>query len=67
MNKIIEIVLIVAGTVIVLSVLMALPVMLLWNVLMPEIFGLVKISFWQALGICLLSSMLFKSSSSSKD
>lgn len=45
--------------------LMAIPVMLLWNWLMPEIFGLIEIGFWQALGLCFLSSALFKSSNSS--
>ena len=31
----------------------------LWNALMPEIFDLPAISFWQALGLFLLSRMLF--------
>jgi hypothetical protein len=31
----------------------------LWNWLMPEIFGLHAISFWQALGLMLLSWILF--------
>ena len=35
-------------------------VMLLWNWLMPEIFGLTTLSYWQAWGILLLSSILFK-------
>ncbi len=33
--------------------------MYLWNWLMPMIFGLPIITFWQALGICLLSKILF--------
>lgn len=44
------------------SCLYALPVWLLWNWLMPTIFGLTKITFLQALGLGFLSSMLFKSS-----
>ncbi len=48
-----------------IALLMALPIMLLWNWLMPEIFELTEINFWQALGLSLLSSFLFKSSSSS--
>jgi len=36
-------------------------VMALWNWLMPEIFGLKLISFWQALGLLLLSKLLFGS------
>ena len=33
--------------------------MLLWNALMPEIFDLNAISFWQALGLLILSKILF--------
>jgi|APTNR8051073442_1049403.scaffolds.fasta_scaffold56921_2 hypothetical protein len=36
-------------------------VMALWNWLMPEIFGLQLITFWQALGLLLLSKLLFGS------
>ena len=36
-------------------------VMLLWNWLLPSIFGIVAINFWQALGILLLSKILFGS------
>ncbi|MDR2010877.1 MAG: hypothetical protein LBQ22_10395 [Bacteroidales bacterium] len=34
-------------------------VMLLWNWLMPSIFGLITINFWQALGILVLARILF--------
>jgi hypothetical protein len=36
-----------------------LAVMLLWNSLIPSIFGLGIISFWQALGLLVLSRLLF--------
>jgi hypothetical protein len=36
-----------------------LAVMLLWNALIPSIFGLGIISFWQALGLLVLSRLLF--------
>ena len=36
--------------------------MWLWNALMPAIFGLPVIGFWQALGLLALSHILFKSS-----
>jgi len=36
-------------------------VMWLWNWLMPEIFGLPQISFWQAWGLLVLAHILFKS------
>lgn len=38
---------------------MAAVVMLLWNWLMPAIFNLGVINFWQALGLVLLSKILF--------
>lgn len=31
----------------------------LWNLLMPALFGLREISFWQALGLLILSRVLF--------
>lgn len=33
--------------------------MRLWNWLMPELFGLVAIDYWQALGIIILAKILF--------
>lgn len=38
--------------------LVALAVKLLWNALMPDIFGLPIISFWQAAGLLVLSRLL---------
>ena len=35
-------------------------VMLLWNALMPEIFGLPLITYWQGWGLVLLSHILLK-------
>ncbi len=32
---------------------------LLWNWLMPELFGLTAISYWQALGILVLAKLIF--------
>ncbi len=43
--------------------LLTLPVWLLWNWLMPVIFGLPEVSIAQAFGLMLLASILFKSSS----
>lgn len=31
----------------------------LWNTLMPELFGLHQVTFWQALGLLALSRILF--------
>jgi hypothetical protein len=36
-------------------------VMLLWNWLMPAIFGLGAITYWQAWGLVVLAHILFKS------
>ena len=46
--------------------IIGLPVMFLWNWLMPLIFGLTKISFLQALGLSLLGNMLFNLGASNK-
>lgn len=40
-------------------VLMSLVTMWLWNWLMPTIFGLTKIGFFQALGLNILSTIFF--------
>ena len=58
-GKIMFFVILIAG----MALLLALPTLLLWNWLMPTIFGLVKITFWQALGINMLTGILFKPSS----
>jgi membrane protein required for beta-lactamase induction len=49
------------GLVAIVIVLLGYPLMLLWNWLMPIIFGLPEITFWQAIGLNLLSTILFKS------
>jgi hypothetical protein len=35
-------------------------VMLLWNWLMPDIFGLKRLNYWQAWGLLILCTILFK-------
>lgn len=37
-------------------------VMWLWNWLMPSLFGLTTIGFWQAFGLSWLCNLLFKTS-----
>jgi len=59
--KILGVVALIAG----LSLLMAFPTMWLWNWLMPDIFGLVEIDFWQALGLNIFSGILIRSTNSS--
>ncbi len=40
--------------------LCGLVVMLLWNWLMPDIFGLKRLTYWQAWGLLILCTILFK-------
>jgi hypothetical protein len=50
-----------------MSVIMALPTQWLWNsCLVPALDSVNPIGFWQALGLNVLSSILFKSHASSK-
>lgn len=49
-----------------LAVLTAIPVWLLWNWVAVTVLGLKQITLLQALGLCLLSSLLFKSSTTVK-
>lgn len=54
--------------VLIIGLIAAFPVMWLWNFVMPAVFGLTRITFWQAFALYVLSNMLFKSASrSSKD
>lgn len=48
-----------------IDLLLAWPFMLLWNWLMPMIFGLTTLTFWQSFGLMLLASFLFKNSGTS--
>jgi hypothetical protein len=47
--------------------LLSLPVMLLWDWLMPTIFGLPEITWFQAWGLLWLTGILFRPSVSRKD
>lgn len=51
--------------VLIIDLIFAWPFMLLWNWLMPTIFSIKTITFWQAYGLMLLCSFLFKSSNTS--
>lgn len=45
-----------------ISLILALPVMWLWNATLPEMFGFKEIGLWMAWKLAFLSSLLFKSS-----
>lgn len=47
------------------ALVLGLPLMALWNWLMPMLFGLIKITFWQAIGLNILAGILFGRSSAS--
>src|SRR3989344_1068927 len=51
------------GIVAIVSIIAAIPTYFLWNWLMPEIFEIKTITFWQAWGINFLAGILFKGSS----
>jgi hypothetical protein len=55
-----EAVIYVIGLVILLVMLLGMPLQLLWNWLMPNLFDLPYISFWQAVGLNLLATILFR-------
>jgi len=59
--KALEAFLIIIGLLLLSSILLAFPTMFFWNWLMPDIFGLVKIDLYQAMGINFLTNILFKS------
>ena len=62
LNKIAELV----TVIILVTLVISLPVFFLWNWLMPDIFRLSTITFWQSIGISLLSSILFKTNDGGK-
>lgn len=49
-----------ATLVFVLSLILALPVMWLWNAYAVAVFSVKVITFWQSWGILLLSGLLFR-------
>lgn len=54
------------GILFVVAALMSLPVMLLWDWLMPAIFGLPEITWFQAWGLLFLCGLLFRSNTTVK-
>lgn len=54
-------VLMLIGILILACLLFGLPLQILWNLLMPQLFNLPYITFWQACGLQLMAALLFKS------
>lgn len=59
--KALEAFLIVVGLLLLSAIILAFPTMFLWNWLMPDIFGVMRIDLYQAMGINFLTHILFKS------
>jgi hypothetical protein len=52
--------------IVIISLLMGFPIKWLWNWLMPNIFSLKEISFWQAVGLNLFAGIIFNRVTTSK-
>jgi hypothetical protein len=63
MNQTVNNVVTIVGVLILAILLLGGPLMLLWDWLMPTLFGLPEITFWQACGLQLLATLLFKPTS----
>lgn len=50
-----------------IAILMGYVIMSLWNWLMPDIFGLTTITYWQAVGLFILAKFLFGGFGGSND
>ena len=61
MKNSLEGILTVIGLLMLLVMLLGMPLQLLWNWLMPSIFGLKYITFWEAVGLNFMATILFKS------
>ena len=61
--KVLNAMLVAVGAMLVVSLLTSLPVMWLWNWLMPKLFGLIEINMWESLGLTFLCALLFKNGS----
>ena len=57
--KIVGLVVVALLVIVGLDFLLAIPVMYLWNWLMPKLFNLTTITYWQAWGLSLLAGLLF--------
>jgi hypothetical protein len=55
-----EAIMYIIGLAILVVMLLGMPLQLLWNWLMPSIFNLPYISFWQAVGLNLMATILFR-------
>ena len=54
------------GLIMIGGLLVGFPIKWLWNWLLPDMFGIKAIGFWQAWGFAVLCGMLFKPSAGRK-
>jgi len=66
MEEALKLIVTIVGALCLMAIIMGLPLQLLWNWLMPRIFGLPTIGFWEAVGLTVMSGVLFKNTSNSK-
>jgi hypothetical protein len=59
-NNVLEQVLTLIGLIILAAILFTLPLQLLWNWLMPQLFNLPIITFKEAFGLNMLAGILFR-------
>ena len=52
--------LVVIGVLCAICLIIGIPTWILWNLIVPDIFGLPYITFWEAVGLNLLCTFLFK-------
>jgi len=57
-----EAIMTIIGLLILWVMLLGMPLQLLWNWLMPKLFDLPYITFWEAVGLNFISTILFKPS-----
>ena len=67
MEKVLTALVVAIGVLGLVALIMGLPLMLLWNWLLPTLFGWPSITFWQAVGLNFLSGILFGQKSYKSD
>jgi sterol desaturase/sphingolipid hydroxylase (fatty acid hydroxylase superfamily) len=64
--KIIIAILAFGGMLMLAALLVGLPIMWLWNAILPDLLGVSTVSFWQACGLFILVGILFRDFKPSK-
>ena len=64
--KVIIAILAFGGMLMLAALLVGLPIMWLWNAILPDLLGVSTVSFWQACGLFILIGILFRDFKPSK-